>query len=122
MISPRFVPPLLLAVLLVTRAFVPSFLSESPFESPWFSWLSWFVMLFVPLFYLSAWCLTPQYVAGINWLGRRGLVVPALFAVLVVGGIWFLDVLWNHLVASWCGPCPESHLLEGFQLALFGGS
>lgn len=120
----RYVPVVLLVVLVLARIFVPSFLSASPFHDTsaekYLGWTSWFGITLIILGYLSALVLTPGLLKIIHRLGKWGLIPPAIFLAFLVGGLWLVDITWNKYVDPWCAWCGHSHLLGIFTAAIGG--
>lgn len=106
------------AGLIIAKAIEPAFLGSrlwNPLPFTWF-WLVLFVAMWI-----MAWLLTPPFMAGMNWMAKRAFLPATFFVLILVGGLWGLDALWNEGVRSFCDSCGEWHLLASFTAAMFGG-
>lgn len=114
----RLIPAAIVAVLITIKVFKDDFLSGRPFAAVPVTWF-WIVLL--PMMYFAAWCISTPVAHLVVRLAKWGLLPPAIFLGLVVGGLWLIDNTWNHTLAAWWD-LPKAHFLVGLTHALFGGS
>lgn len=116
----RYSPVFALVALVVVRMFKSDFLGKPVFPSvPWLVWLTWFFLAFVALGYLTAWALSPGFARLVTKLAKWGILPPALFIIVGLGVLLFFDLMWNELVASWCGACPTMNVTGRVTAAIF---
>ena len=93
MIPLRYVPPVLLVLLIVTKVIFPAFLAQTLWGP-----ISWFSVIFVPLLYVSAALLTPAFVAIVNRMAATWFVLPIVFIVVILGLLALGDLLVNGML------------------------
>lgn len=119
----RFIPPALLVVLGGFKLAFPGFLSQSIFPHvPVLRHVSWWLLLFLVLLWVTAWCLTPSFMRivhrGLGWCARVGLVPAFVFLGVLFAVLAGVDII-DHYLHEALPAVPELHVVDGFMGIFF---
>lgn len=115
----RFIPAGLLAALIITWKFWPSFLG-TPVKEGWP--ITWFFVVVTVLTWVALWAMRPPFAQFLRGAPKRAIVVSILLFLVALGALGLVDALWNHGVRQFCDACPPASLVTTVNAAMFGGS
>lgn len=117
-IGVRLIPLGLFLTLIGWKVFDPTFLAVRVWDPIPVTW--WWVAFFA-IGWVMAWAITPPFHALVTTISKHAFLPLAFFIVIFIGLVWFVDEAYNLLIASWCGSCGHSNLLDTLTKSVFGG-